>query len=118
MLTANLNIASSVANIISLLSVGKEVLLILTLNCVSSCRSQSEASKGDDSMRLRIAFAVALPGVVELSFVAEEARPLRALLTDRLGMNGSWVGAEGVDRGRPRPRLGMSMGRLAGVSLY
>jgi len=60
-------------------------------------------------MRSRIALAVALPGVEESFVAAEDARRLRPLLADRLGMNGSCVGADGVDLGervvpRPRPR--------------
>ena len=96
----------------SLLSAGKDVLLILTLNCVNSCRSQSEASKGEASIRSRIARAVALPGVEESCAAAVVARLLRPLLAERLGMNGSCAvtGVEGLGgrgvplpRGRPRP---------------
>jgi hypothetical protein len=65
MVIASLSMSSRAENIISLLSAWKDVLLILTLNFVSSCRSQSEASNGDASMRSRIALAVALPGVEE-----------------------------------------------------
>ena len=75
---------------ISLLSVGKDVLLILTLNCVSSCMSQSEASKGEVSTRSRIALAVALPGVGEFSVAAVAARLRRALLALRVGIKGVW----------------------------
>ncbi len=74
MVIASVSMSSRVLNIISLLCVGNEVLLILTLNCVSSCRSQSEASKGDASMRSRIALAVAVPGVEEFRVAAEVAR--------------------------------------------
>ncbi len=77
------------AKIVSLLSAGKDVLLILTLNWVSSLRNQSEASKGEASMRSRIALAVALPGVEEFCVVADVARLLHSLLVVRCGMKGS-----------------------------
>ncbi len=73
---------------ISLLSAGKDVLLILTLNCVSSLRSHPEASNGDASMMSRIALAVALPGVEESCVAAAEARLLLALLAVRVGLKG------------------------------
>ena len=65
---------SSVVKISSLLSFGKEVLLTFTLNCVSSCRSQSDALNGEASTRSLIALAVALPGVTESSVAAATAR--------------------------------------------
>jgi hypothetical protein len=80
---------SSAQKITSLLSFGNEILFILTLNCVSSCRSQSDASKGDASTRSLIALAVALPGVGESCVAAAAAKLLRALLAVRVGMNGS-----------------------------
>ena len=92
---------------ISLLSAGKDVLLILTLKWVNSCRSQSEASKGDAAMRSLIALPVPLPRVEESCDAAAVARLLRALLAERVGMKGKNVGAGCVERaGRaaPRPR--------------
>ena len=91
---------------ISLLSAGKDFLLTLTLKCVSSCRSQSEVSKGGASMRSRIALAVALPGVEESFDSAAVARLLRALLVVRVGMKGriARVGCVGrAGRAAPRP---------------
>ena len=44
MVTASFRMSSRAENIVSLLSAGKDVLLILTLCCVSSCRSHSDAS--------------------------------------------------------------------------
>jgi hypothetical protein len=79
---------SSAAKITSLLSFGKEILLIFTLNCVSSWRSQSDASKGDVSTRSLIALVVALPGVSESCVAAAAAKLLRALLVERVGTNG------------------------------
>ena len=96
--------SSRAVKIISLLSAGKDVMLILTLNCVSSLRSQSEASNGDASMRSRIALAVALPGVEESCVVAAVARLLLALLAVRLGTKGRIAGVGRVERaGRDAP---------------
>ena len=90
---------------ISLLSAGKDVLLISTLNCVNSFRSQTEASKGDASMRSLIALAVALPGVEESCDAAAVARLLRVVLADRVGIKGRSVEAGCVGRvGRAAPR--------------
>ena len=56
-------------------------------------------------MRLRIALAVALPGVEDSRVVDEVARLLRPLLAARLGMRGVIVGVGGVGRaGRDAPR--------------
>jgi hypothetical protein len=85
---ASLRIESNAAKITSLLSFGKEILLIFTLNCVSSWRSQPDASKGDASTRSLIALAVALPGVSESCVADATAKLLRALLAQRVGMNG------------------------------
>ena len=84
-----MRMSSRAAKIISLLSAGKDVLLIFTLNWMSSFRSQSEASKGDASIISWIALAVALPGVEESCAVADVDRLLRALLAVRFGMKGS-----------------------------
>ena len=94
---------------ISLLFAGKDVLLILTLNCVNSFRSQSEASKGDASMRSLIALAAALPGIEESCDAAAGARLLRAVLAERMGIKGrsaeaGCVGRAGRVDPRPRPR--------------
>ena len=84
---ASLRMESNAAKMTSLLSFGKEILFIFTLNCVSSWRSQSDASKGEAYTRSLIALAVALPGVSE-SWVADAAaKLLRALLAERVGMN-------------------------------
>jgi hypothetical protein len=53
--------------------------------------SQSEASKGEASTRSRIALAVALPGVAELSVADVVARLRRALIALRVGINGVGV---------------------------
>ena len=88
----------------SLLSAGKDVLLILALNYVSSLRSQSEASNGDASIRSSIALAVALPGVEESCVAAAVARLLLALLAVRVGMKGRLAGVGFVERaGRDAP---------------
>ena len=54
--------------------------MTFTLNIVNSCRSQSEASYGDASMRSMIALVVALPGVDDPFVAAADAKLLRALL--------------------------------------
>ena len=76
---------------VSLLSVGNDVRLILTLNSASSCMSQYEASKGEVSTRSRIALVVALPWVDEFSVATVAARLRRALLAIRVGIKGAWV---------------------------
>jgi len=104
MVSASLKTSSSAEKIISLLSAGKEVRFILTLNCVSSCMSQSDASKGDASAMSRIALVVALLGVEEPCDEVVVARPRRALLAPRVGMNGVGVlSRRSVPP--PRPRL-------------
>jgi len=109
--TASLRTVSTALKITSLLSFGKEVLLILTLNCVSSCSSQTEASKSDASTMALIALALALPGVEEPSSVVVVAKLRRPLLAVSVGMDGG--GGELVEsdrfglespRQRPRPR--------------
>ena len=89
--TASLRTSSRAVKIISLLSVGKDVRSILTLNWVSSCMIHSEASKGEASTRSRIAVVVALPGVDEFSVAIVAATLRRALLAQRVGINGVWV---------------------------
>ncbi len=69
---------------VSLLSAGKVVQLIFTLNRVSSRMSQSDASKGNDSTRSRIALAVALPRVEEPCDAVEDARLRRPHLALRV----------------------------------
>ena len=76
---------SSVVKITSLLSFGKEVMLTFTLNCVSSCRSQSDALNGEASTRSLIALDVALPWVVESSVAAATARFLLPQFAVRVG---------------------------------
>ena len=67
--------------------------MILTLNCVSSCSSQSEASKGDASTVAWIALALTLPGVEEPSTVVVVVAKFRRhpLLAMIVGMNGGGV---------------------------
>ncbi len=76
---------SSVVKISSLLSFGKEVLLTFTLNCVISCRSQSDALSGEASTRSLIALVVALSGVMESSFAVATARFLLPPFVVRVG---------------------------------
>jgi hypothetical protein len=96
--TASLRTVSNALKMTSQLSFGKEVLLILTLNCVSSCSSQSDASKGDASTIAWIALAVALPCVEEPSTDVVVAKLRRPLLAVSVGMNGG--GIELVEWGR------------------
>ena len=64
-MAASFKTVSRAETIISLISFGKVFLCILALNFVSSCRSQSEEPKGDSSIRLHIALAVELFGVIK-----------------------------------------------------
>ena len=92
----------------SLFSLGKEILLILTLSCVSSCRSQSKASKENASTRYRIALAVALPGVEESCVDVVVARIRRPPLVETVKTNGRCC-LPPLLLPRPRPRVALGV---------
>ena len=88
MVMASYNTASNVEKTISLLSLGKVVMLILTLKWVSSWRSQTSGSKEEASIKSQNARAVALPGIMESERATYAARLRRPPPAERIDIKG------------------------------